>query len=298
MVLLAGGMGTRLGARSASVPKPLQPVDGRPFLRHLIEDARRYGVTHFLLLAGHLGALVAETFAADSDVEVLIEPAPLGTGGALRFARERLAQTFFMANGDSFFRFNLLDLAAPLSRDCIGRLALRRVSDADRYGVVDLDGARVRGFRERGEGGAGLINGGVYLLQRAIVDAVGEGPVSIERDVFPRLAAAGRLAGAVYDGPFIDIGVPDSLDAAQSFVPEMRRADALVMPAALAVAAPDAVKRANDVGLYVLLEDGDAASVNAALHPHGAHIDDARVAPWIAQRHGARTRAAIEALMR
>ncbi len=274
MVFLVGGMGTRLGARASGLPKPLQPVAGKPFLRHLIEDARRYGITRFLLLAGHLGQFVEECFAADADVTTLIEPAPLGTGGALRFATDDLDDTFLMGNGDSFFRFNLLDLARPPAAvNWLGKLALRHIAHADRYGMVELDGAVVRGFRERGEGGAGLINGGVYLLRREIVDLIGEGAVSLERDVFPALAQAGRLAGAVYDGPFLDIGVPDALDEAQNVVPAMRRRPALVITEHMAQDGA-AVKRANDAGLYVYVSNAaSVAKLNTALTPLGAHLD-------------------------
>ncbi len=220
MVFLVGGLGTRLGARSRDLPKPLQPVVGKPLLEHLMDYARGFGVRRFLLLAGHLGDIVREKFASD-DVEILIEPAPLGTGGALRFAREKLDETFLMANGDSFFGIDLFDLAQPPQGDWQGKLALRRVADASRYGVVDLAGARITGFQERGPAAPALINGGVYLLRREIAERIGEGPQSIERDVFPGLAREGLLLGKEYDGPFIDIGIPDDLDRAQAELPGM-----------------------------------------------------------------------------
>jgi D-glycero-alpha-D-manno-heptose 1-phosphate guanylyltransferase len=87
---------------------------------------------------------------------------------------------------------------------------------------VRLDGARVTGFAEKAEGaGAGLINGGVYWMRREAVETLPPGPASLERDVFPALAAAGRLAGRVYEAPFIDIGVPAALALAQTYVPEI-----------------------------------------------------------------------------
>lgn len=216
MVFLVGGKGTRLGAMSADLPKPLQPVAGKPFLRHLIDYARRAGMQRFLLLAGHLGEKVEAEFADDADVSVLIEPEPLGTGGALRFAQAQLDETFLMANGDSFFRVDLHALATPPSLPhWVGKLALRRIENADRYGVVEIEGERITGFRERGAGGAGVINGGVYLLRRELAYQISPGFTSLERDVFPSYAAQGRLAGAICEGPFIDIGIPETLATAQ-----------------------------------------------------------------------------------
>jgi D-glycero-D-manno-heptose 1,7-bisphosphate phosphatase len=227
LVLLAGGRGTRLGDHSKTTPKPLIPVAGKPFIQHLIEEFRRFGFTRCLILAGHLGDQV-ERFAEAKPVEgvaidVLIEPEPLGTGGALRFAKERLEESFLLTNADSLFAFNYLDLVRPPEEPgWLAKMALRWVEPADRYGVVETDGTRVSAFRERGESGArGLINGGIYLLKREIAHEIGPGMVSLEREIFPALAPQGRVFGAIYDGPFIDIGVPDALVASAQFVPDI-----------------------------------------------------------------------------
>jgi D,D-heptose 1,7-bisphosphate phosphatase len=227
VVLLAGGRGSRLGALAENLPKPLVMVAGKPFIQYVVEEFRRFGFRDFLILAGHLGLQIQDFFMhrpiSEVTVKVLIEPEPRGTGGALRWARDYLAETFLLANADSLFAINYLDLIRPPDAErWLGKLALRRVAAVDRYGVVETAGARVTAFRERGTNGTpGLINAGVYLLRREIVEHIGEGMVSLERDVFPRLE--GVLYGEIFTGPFIDIGVPPDLAAAERVVPSIVR---------------------------------------------------------------------------
>lgn len=227
--MLVGGRGSRLGALAADTPKPLLPVAGRPFLDLLIERAVGAGFGPILLLAGHLGGRVAERWrgreVAGVPVEVVVEPAPQGTGGALAAAAGHLEPVFALANGDSLFGFDLARLAAfEPAGPWLGKLALRRLEDSGRSGVVDLDGDRVTAFRERGEAGRpGVVNGGVYILRREILGAMGPPPCSLEADIFPALAGRGLLAGRIFDGFFIDIGVPDDYARAQTLVPAFLR---------------------------------------------------------------------------
>jgi NDP-sugar pyrophosphorylase family protein len=222
-VFLVGGLGTRLGALTRTTPKPLIAVGGRPFLMWLAEEVARQGVHELLFLSGYLSAqveAVAETLATQGlRTRVSVESAPLGTGGALVHAREHLQETFFLLNGDSLFRIALADLAADEGDGPpLARLALRHEPDAGRYGSVELEGRRVVGFREK-TGATGLINGGVYWMQRAALASAPPGAFSLERELFPPLAAKGRLDGRVFDAPFIDIGLPSTLAQAQTYVP-------------------------------------------------------------------------------
>ena len=113
-VILAGGLGTRLGALTQQVPKPLLPVGDRPFLDHLLLEAARHGFTRIVLLAGHLGEQVAERYAGthriagrEVTVTVTIEPEPAGTGGALAQLRGIAEDAFLLLNGDSWFDIDL-----------------------------------------------------------------------------------------------------------------------------------------------------------------------------------------------
>lgn len=224
-VVLVGGKGTRLGAEALTTPKPLLEVaPGLRFLDMLLFELARHGLTDIILLAGHLGETVEAAYAGkrvlDATVTVLRETTPQGTGGALLVAADRLDPWFLMSNGDSLFEFNYRRLLAGVGPDITARLALREVPDPARYGAVTLENGRVTQFREKSADlkGPALINGGVYALSRDVLGMI-DGPCSIEQDVFPRLAGAGRLGGEVFDGYFLDIGLPDTLEQARREIP-------------------------------------------------------------------------------
>jgi D,D-heptose 1,7-bisphosphate phosphatase len=322
-VVLCGGLGTRLGELTRTTPKPLLPVDDRPFLDTLLFEIGRHGIKEVLLLAGFAADQVrryAETAQSARrfglKLQVVAEPTPAGTGGALRQAESLLAREFLLLNGDSWFDINVLNLACNLSdagAETLVAMALRELVDASRFGVVALEGGRVTRMSERPENpGPGLVNGGVYAMRRDILSSIA--PVgSLERDVLPRLAAAGRIAGRVYDGYFIDIGVPQDYARAQTEIAGVRRRPAVffdrdgVLNEDLGyVGSPDrfvwiegaidAIKRLNDRGWYVFVATNQAGVARGfytedavyALHAHmldrlaqsGAHIDDIRLCPF------------------
>ena len=282
-VILVGGLGTRLGAKTRTTPKPLLDVGGMPFLETLFGEARRRGFNDFLLLAGHRSEAVV-AFLAEREiekrfacrVELSIEPTPLGTGGALVHALPLLHDDFLLLNGDTWFDFNWLDLMAKARRDGAGAaLALREIAAPDRYETVELDGSLVRTIRPRGENLApALINGGVYCFTRRAVEGSATAS-SLESDILPRLAGRGALRGHRYSGFFIDIGVPESLAAAAKLVPEQRRRPAVFLDRDGVlnadhgyVYAPDriewvpgakeAVKLINDAGYYLFVVTNQA----------------------------------------
>jgi D,D-heptose 1,7-bisphosphate phosphatase len=212
-VILVGGLGTRLGERTKTVPKPMLPVGGRPFLDTLIDEIARYDVIdEILLLAGHKAEIIQSRYEGATRgrarITVALEPGPLGTAGALVHAKDLLQERFLLLNGDSFFDFNILDLAVRAGTSLV-HMALRADVTGDRYGRVLLDGDRVRSFMAPGQGATGPVNAGVYVLDRSIIGRAGALPASLEQDIFPALAAAGVMSGTAYRGYFIDIGIPD-----------------------------------------------------------------------------------------
>jgi D,D-heptose 1,7-bisphosphate phosphatase len=282
-VILVGGLGTRLGAKTRTTPKPLLDVGGTRFLETLFGEARRRGFDDFLLLAG-LRSEAFVAFLADRDierrfacrVELSIEPTPLGTGGALVHALPLLRDDFLLLNGDTWFDFNWLDLMANARRDGAGAaLALREIAEPDRYETVELDGNLVRAIRPRGQSlASALINGGVYYFARKAVEGSAS-PSSLESDILPRLVGRSALRGYRYRGFFIDIGVPVSLAAAAKLVPEQRRRPAVFLDRDGVlnvdhgyVHAPDqvewvpgakeTVKLMNDVGYYLFVVTNQA----------------------------------------
>lgn len=220
-VILVGGKGTRLGALTATTPKPLLPVAGRPFLLHLLERLGRAGFRDIRLLTGYLAdqfeAVIKTSSVMGLSVTCHEETEPAGTGGALRLAAPFLASHFLLLNGDSLFDIDLDGLTEPLPPGCQGRVALRAVPRTDRYGVVRLDGALVTDFAAKGDPDQpGLINAGLYWLSRDMVRDIPPGMVSLEADVLTVMAQQGRLCGVTGRGYFIDIGVPADYARAQT----------------------------------------------------------------------------------
>lgn len=288
-VVLAGGLGTRLGALTRQTPKPMLDVAGRPFILRLIDELRRQDVGEILILAGFRADRLLEVVGRLPDVRVLVEPEPLGTGGALRFASAALADRFFFLNGDSLFDINLWTLAAGARSEHLATLALRQLDDVARYGAAILEGDRIRQFAASTDrSGPGVINGGVGVLSRQILDYLpAAGPVSIETQVYPRLAADGLLGGVVFDRPFIDIGVPDDFALSQSFLPSLqdRKAVRIEGPflqhlanSSIRARLASAIRRVNDFGWLALVDDNACATAaNLWLKPYGAHLDSATI---------------------
>ena len=212
-VILVGGLGTRLGERTKDTPKPMLPVGGRPFLDTLIDELTRYDAfDEILLLAGHKAESIQARYTGAvrgrARLAVSLEQAPLGTAGALVHARELLQERFLLLNGDSFFDFNILDLVARATSGRV-QMALRADVAGDRFGRVVVDGGRVRSFIAPGQGAAGPVNAGVYVIDRSVIAGIDRLPASLEQDIFPVLAANGDIGGTSYRGYFIDIGIPD-----------------------------------------------------------------------------------------
>lgn len=222
-LVLAGGKGTRLASVVADRPKVLAPVNDRPFLDHLLAMLERRGLRRLVFLLGHRHEDVTAALGARApgalSFEWVVEPEPLGTGGALRHAAAHCQQDFFLVNGDTFVDFDAAALlAAHQAADAAVTLAAVQVPDAGRYGALEVDpNGAVRAFREKVQpSGPGLINGGVYVVSPRVLALVAAGrAVSLESEVMPLLLARGeRLLAVPQPGAtFFDIGTPESLAA-------------------------------------------------------------------------------------
>jgi len=224
-VVLVGGRGTRLGEVTRTIPKPMLPVGGRPFLEYLVHLLLREGFTRVLFCTSHLSKVVRDHFGDGGRFGIATvytqEPQPLGTGGALRFAHEHLDEQFLVLNGDTIFDIPMRRLPELLQRHptATAAMALRRVDDVARYGSVRLKKDFVAAFEEKGRSGPGWINGGIYCLKREALALLSAGESSLERDLFPVLAANGLLCAQSCDGYFLDIGLPQTLACAQVELP-------------------------------------------------------------------------------
>jgi mannose-1-phosphate guanylyltransferase len=223
-VVLVGGEGTRLRPITSRVPKPVVPLVGRPFVGYILENLARHGVERVVFSAGYLAHALEDAIGDGSryglDVRYVVEDRPLGTAGAIRNVQAELDDGCLLAfNGDVLTDVDLTAMSAfHRERGGLATILLTRVDDPRRYGLVEIaDDGRVTEFIEKPGAehavptrGA-LINAGVYLLEPEVLAMIPAGrQLSIERGVFPELAAAGRLYAFVSNAYWRDIGTPES----------------------------------------------------------------------------------------
>jgi D-glycero-alpha-D-manno-heptose 1-phosphate guanylyltransferase len=221
-IILAGGLGTRLRDTIPGLPKCMAPVAGRPFLFYVINYLRSQGVEKFIFSLGYKHEIIEEYLAAQFatlDFQCVIEEEPLGTGGAILAACKKSAgKNVLIANGDTLFKINaekLLTYHLEKQADCT--LALKPMINFDRYGVVGLDTTNaVNEFKEKQFYQSGLINGGIYMINREkfIAEKL-PGKFSFEKNYLEKLYTERKFYGVVDDGYFIDIGVPVDYNRAQ-----------------------------------------------------------------------------------
>ncbi len=220
-LLLLGGRGTRLRPLTLERPKPLLPILNRPFLSYQIDLLKRHGVREVVLALGHQSAQFRRRLGDGRAWGVRfvysVEKEPLGTGGAIGLARAHLTEPSFILNGDIFSDFDLNALRAHHeARRAEATLALVEVPDPSAYGLVETRGdGTVTRFLEKPTGRSfpcRTVNAGCYLFEPSVFDFIPAGrAVSVERDVFPGLLAAGRrVAGWRHGGYWSDIGTLSS----------------------------------------------------------------------------------------
>lgn len=213
-VILAGGAGSRLKEVVSGIPKPMAEVAGKPFLEYLILTLRKYEITEIILSVGYKGDIIEEYFKTGSRFGLKIsysyEDEPLGTAGGLKKAVNLIEEeSVLVLNGDSFLDADyreLMDFYRENNANAV--LALTYMKDLSRYGSVDIDeNMEIVNFCEKKAGGSGLINSGVYVLNHRVLSGIGNGYVSLEKEVFPQMIGK-RLFGFEVKGFFVDIGIP------------------------------------------------------------------------------------------
>ncbi|MHC9063245.1 sugar phosphate nucleotidyltransferase [Nitrospira sp. CMX1] len=227
-VILAGGLGTRLRSVVSDLPKPMAPIGGRPFLEYQLDYWISQGIGRFVLSVGYRYEAITGHFGSQYKgipLEYAVEERPLGTGGGLLLAVEKLdqGQPFLLLNGDTYFEadWTVLD-AFAVEHDADWCFSLFRTSEKGRYMGIEMSAqGRITSLKSGVEQGPRLANGGVYWVHpRALSGAwrLGE-KISLEDDLFPHALAAGRrLFGREFRGTFIDIGVPDDYHRAPSLL--------------------------------------------------------------------------------
>jgi NDP-sugar pyrophosphorylase family protein len=238
-LILAGGLGTRLRSVVSDVPKPLASVAGRPFLEIPVAQARSAHALDVTLCVGYLADQIQAHFGDGADFDIPIqyshEHELRGTGGALKLAENNISsEEVWILNGDSYCGVDFAGMYAfHRANNALITLAAPWVTDRSRFGSLLLgDDQAVLGFGEKGDFGPGLINGGIYLMRRSVIESIpADRIVSLERDVFPALCGQGLYAFSSRCD-FIDIGLPEEWHRAQNlgFLREPGRQDAPAMP--------------------------------------------------------------------
>lgn len=227
-IILAGGLGTRLRKVIGDVPKPMAPVNGKPFLSYLFEWLRKYPVEKIIISAGYKSESIIEYFGGSFlgiPVVYAIEEKPLGTGGAVLFAlQESSCENILIVNGDTFFPIDLNRFCDyHTGSDSRITIALKRMKEFSRYGSVECLGNTITKFNEKKFCHEGLINGGIYLINREFLESRKlPDTFSLEKDFLKKEAGSSLMKCMTFDDIFLDIGIPEDYRRAASVLKSNR----------------------------------------------------------------------------
>ncbi len=220
-IILAGGLGTRLRSAVPDLPKCMAPVAGKPFLAFLLDYLLAQQVTKFIFSLGYMHEVI-EDFIKNNypqiQYQIALESEPLGTGGAIRLACDSATEeNVIILNGDTMFNVDiqaLLHLHIKSKSDCT--LSLKTMHHFDRYGVVETDlNNNITSFKEKKQYETGNINGGVYALNVASFKSISFPTIfSFEKDYLEKYFNELKMTGCLFDGYFIDIGIPEDFEKA------------------------------------------------------------------------------------
>ncbi|MFB1645181.1 D-glycero-D-manno-heptose 1-phosphate guanosyltransferase [Campylobacter molothri] len=217
-IILCGGLGTRLKSVIKDIPKPMAPIDNKPFLEFIFIYLKKQKIDEIILAVSYKYEIIQEYFKdefLDIKVRYSIEKEPLGTGGAIKQALELAKKDCLVLNGDTFFDIDLAKMKLNKSKIC---LALKKMNDFNRYGSVELDEiGNITSFKEKQYLKQGFINGGIYLISKDIFEGfILEKKFSFEeflQENYKNLKARAEI----FEDYFIDIGIPEDY---KSFNPQ------------------------------------------------------------------------------
>lgn len=216
-LIAAGGFGTRMNELTRNVPKPMLPLQGKPILEYSINLCVRHGIRDIAISVLYLSNVIKSHFGNGEkfgvNLSYIEEPEPLGTAGALRLAKHLFDEPFMMCNADELKDINLDSMFRHhLFSNAAATIALTKVKDTSQYGVAELNGDRIVKFVEKpalGEAPSNFINAGLYILDPNVIDYIPKGYAMIEKEVFPNLAAEGKLYGYKFSGQWFDTGTKE-----------------------------------------------------------------------------------------
>ncbi len=221
-IVLAGGLGTRLQGVIGATPKCMATVAGQPFLFHLFQYLESQNCHRVILSLGYKHEIVENWLIAtdwEFEIEIVIETEPLGTGGGISLAMKKAkSENVFVLNGDTMFRVDLKTmLDFHKNKNAAASLALKQLNNFERYGVVKIDKNEcVQSFEEKTFTEEGLINGGIYILNRdTFLSKQFPEKYSFEKEYLEQYVVEQKFYGFIADTYFIDIGVPEDYNQAQ-----------------------------------------------------------------------------------
>ncbi|HEY5470995.1 MAG TPA: nucleotidyltransferase family protein [Bacteroidales bacterium] len=224
VIILAGGKGTRLSEVVSNVPKPMAPVHGKPFLLYLFKWLEQYQVEKVILSIGYLGESIMKYFGnsfSGIPIEYVHEEKPLGTGGAVKCALQKsTGNEILIINGDTYFPIDLNTFYSfHTGNNHLFSVALKQMKNFSRYGSVECEKDTILKFNEKKFCSEGLINGGIYLINRQYFESQQTADVfSLETEILEKEAGSSHIKGLVFDDSFIDIGIPEDYHRAQTLL--------------------------------------------------------------------------------
>ncbi len=223
-IILAGGFGSRLKQKVPDLPKPMAPVAGRPFLEYVLDRLVTKNITEIILSVGYKAELIIDHFGnsyRNKPIRYVIESKPLGTGGAIVKALHSETESTLVLNGDTLLNISFDKLIDDYKQNPARiMLVLKEINDVSRYGSVKINNDRITGFLEKGKNLPGYINAGVYIVKPEIFkDFKLSGTFSFETNCLQNYCNELAPTAFFTDAYFIDIGIPEDYERAQTELP-------------------------------------------------------------------------------
>ncbi len=221
--ILAGGRGERLRPLTDSTPKPLVKLNSGTPIDYWINFFKKNGITDIVISVGYLADKIVEHVGDGRKHGIKArytkEEQPLGTAGALKLAKNMLAEKFFMLNCDNMLEPNLQEMEKELA-EAEGMIVGVQLPDVSAGGALVIEGNHIKAFAEKSQKGPGTMSSGFYLLRKEVLNRIPEGNASIEKQVFPKIAQEGKLKVHNYNGRWTDIGTIERLEQTRKLFPE------------------------------------------------------------------------------